>query len=64
MLGTTDNVLLLLRCHPRPHPAARCPCCCRPHILVRGLMAHGVAEALLNAPQVGGRACKPGERPG
>ena len=27
-------------------------CTCRPHILVRGLMAHGVAEALLNAPQV------------
>ncbi|KAL4436856.1 hypothetical protein ABPG75_003995 [Micractinium tetrahymenae] len=24
----------------------------RPHILVRGLMAHGVAEAVLNAPQV------------
>ena len=24
----------------------------RPHVLVRGLMAHGVAEALLNAPQI------------
>ena len=38
--------------HNRPalHRPRTAPC--RPHILVRGLMAHGVAEALLNAPQV------------
>lgn len=24
----------------------------RPHVLVRGLMAHGIAEGLLNAPQM------------
>lgn len=42
-----------------PHlPGLPLPLFCRPHILVRGLMAHGVAEALLNAPQVGRRlAC-------
>ena len=42
----------LCAAHNRPALHRPRTASCRPHILVRGLMAHGVAEALLNAPQV------------